>query len=665
MKHTISKITAAFLALALALIVLPAVSNTALADTLIGKVTITGVTVPVVGQKASFGANISGAGFSRYSGASGSTNGVTWQDRRTNQMLTANSVFEADHTYRLTIYLRPNTGFTFGNATKYTHVTINNRDAQPVFMADGSVGFWFDYQPLSAVEYINVYYIDPPKIGRTPDYTFDFEPKLEAQSVPNSVIWRDETAGSQGVITASTRFQPRHIYSVSLDFTPRQNWFFTNNQALGLTFSNVNSAHAQTIFNDSTSVTVKYVFPVLPAGVGKIDVTGVDTPAIDAHPDMDVILNGEGANLANINTNGWKYGIRWLDMDGNPIDPSDVYKANIPYRIQVSLVPADGYVFFDGNGNLLADPTINGVRPEISGNEKNLILTYTFPAMLQPISGAAISDVDEPMVGKKPDYDVTVSGTGVVLDKTSVGYWKNGVKWTDLTTGEDMDPDEPFSYGHLYKITVSLNSGNGYTFLDAAGNVLASGAINGYAATSEKYDASNVGYAYPFPKTHIFPPDFNGFASFDIGLFRAYMGSVVTEANGLVQDPNNTDIWYYCANGQAQMQYTGLTDYDGEWFYIDRGILDTTKSGFVTYNGRQFVVAQGRLLKEYNGLIQDPANPSDWYFVAEGQVSNYTGLVLYDGQWFYVINGRFATEYTGDVVYDGATFYVVNGQLVV
>ena len=195
--------------------------------------------------------------------------------------------------------------------------------------------------------------------------------------------------------------------------------------------------------------------------------------------------------------------------------------------------------------------------------------------------------------------------------------------------------------------------------------MLASGAINGYAATSEKYDASNVGYAYPFPKTHIFPPDFNGFASFDIGLFRAYMGSVVTEANGLVQDPNNTDIWYYCANGQAQMQYTGLTDYDGEWFYIDRGILDTTKSGFVTYNGRQFVVAQGRLLKEYNGLIQDPANPSDWYFVAEGQVSNYTGLVLYDGQWFYVINGRFATEYTGDVVYDGAVFYVVNGQLVV
>ena len=51
--------------------------------------------------------------------------------------------------------------------------------------------------------------------------------------------------------------------------------------------------------------------------------------------------------------------------------------------------------------------------------------------------------------------------------------------------------------------------------------------------------------------------------------------------------------------------------------------------------------------------------------MAEGQVSNYTGLVLYDGQWFYVINGRFATEYTGDVVYDGAVFYVVNGQLVV
>ena len=74
------------------------------------------------------------------------------------------------------------------------------------------------------------------------------------------------------------------------------------------------------------------------------------------------------------------------------------------------------------------------------------------------------------------------------------------------------------------------------------------------------------------------------------------------------------------------------------------------------------MIAAGRILREVNGLIQDP-NTGLWYYVAAGQVADYTGLVLYDGAWFYVVNGELATGYTGPVVYDGSTFNVVNGQV--
>ncbi|MBO4886050.1 MAG: hypothetical protein J5602_12130, partial [Clostridia bacterium] len=161
----------------------------------------------------------------------------------------------------------------------------------------------------------------------------------------------------------------------------------------------------------------------------------------------------------------------------------------------------------------------------------------------------------------------------------------------------------------------------------------------------------------------MFPADFVGFAEYDGGLFFAGNGYVVSDANGLVQDPNNPSVWYFCANGQAQLQYSGLAEYGGQWFYLENGVCDTTRTDVVSYDGGVFIVSAGRLLQEYSGLIQNPTDGL-WYFVAQGQVQiQYTGLQLYDGYWFYVIAGRLAVDYTGPVDYDGATFSVVAGMV--
>lgn len=145
--------------------------------------------------------------------------------------------------------------------------------------------------------------------------------------------------------------------------------------------------------------------------------------------------------------------------------------------------------------------------------------------------------------------------------------------------------------------------------------------------------------------------DFNG------GRFFVANGQIVPNS-GLVSDGA---AWFYLANGQV-VDYTGLALYDGEWFYVANGVLDTTKAGLVSYDGRDFMVAAGRILTEANGLIQDPAS-GNWYYVAGGQVADYRGLVLYDGVWCYIWDGKFLSDAEGYVEHNGATFYVVNGQV--
>ena len=151
-----------------------------------------------------------------------------------------------------------------------------------------------------------------------------------------------------------------------------------------------------------------------------------------------------------------------------------------------------------------------------------------------------------------------------------------------------------------------------------------------------------------------------GIVEYEGGQFFVANGVLCSDANGLAEYGSQ---WYFLAGGQVQTQRTGLAEYGGEWFYVDKGILDVNRRGIVHYDGGQFMVAAGRILREANGLIQDP-NTGKWYFVSAGQVaSNYRGLALYDGHWFYVWDGVFQSNAEGYVEHDGSTFYVVGGMV--
>ena len=78
-----------------------------------------------------------------------------------------------------------------------------------------------------------------------------------------------------------------------------------------------------------------------------------------------------------------------------------------------------------------------------------------------------------------------------------------------------------------------------------------------------------------------------------------------------------------------------------------------------------FFVSKGRVIKTANGLVQDPKNKTDWYFLANGQVqAKKTGIAKYNGAAFYVVNGKLNSSYTGNVVDRGVTYRVVKGRVV-
>ncbi len=101
---------------------------------------------------------------------------------------------------------------------------------------------------------------------------------------------------------------------------------------------------------------------------------------------------------------------------------------------------------------------------------------------------------------------------------------------------------------------------------------------------------------------------------------------------------------------------------DGQWVWCVNGQIDREKHGFVTYDGGRFLIVRGKLYN-VNGLMLDPEDNKTWYFCAEGQICDYTGLAMYNSEWFYVENGRLDTDYNGLVAYNGGLFYVAAGRI--
>ncbi|MBR3736294.1 MAG: Ig-like domain-containing protein, partial [Lachnospiraceae bacterium] len=253
---------------------------------------------------------------------------------------------------------------------------------------------------------------------------------------------------------------------------------------------------------------------------------------------------------------------------------------------------------------------------------------------------------------KPADDEKSAQITAVGEGETKITVNSNGVKAT-ITVKVVAKKEIPES-----KTPIVVEDGNGKTSVYQNGKAVEN--YTGLAKLGTKDDAPWV-YVENGKRNQ----EYSGFVDYDGASFWVSGGTMDPASEGLKLDAT-TDTWYYVGAGMVQ-NYTGLASYNGEWFYVENGKLNTTLNAFVPYNGGLFAVAAGRIVSEYNGLMQDPQNTKtgDWYFFSKGQAqTQYTGLTQYDGVWFYIQAGKFDATYTGSVEYDGAVFNVVNGAVV-
>lgn len=302
---------------------------------------------------------------------------------------------------------------------------------------------------------------------------------------------------------------------------------------------------------------------------------------------------------------------------------------------------------------------------------KKTELTWDETAVLKKIGDGALSGCSYLTKIEIPETVETIGESAFTACKglTTIRFWGNMPEIGDWcfekvkATGYYPSDNDTWTEDAIQQMMKKQNGEitwkptgkqTGMTKLDGKWVYLEDGVINTEKTGLVPYDG-----AWFYVKNGEMDTSTTGFVDYDNGRFYVARGRIVKEANGLVQDGEN---WYFVSNGQLQKKYSGLALYDGEWFLLKNGVLDKQYRGFYEYDGAVFLVADGQIQSAYSGLYQD-TDSGKWYFIADGQVSEYTGLVQYDGAWFYIVSGMLAENYSGFVWYDGSRFFVMNGMV--
>ena len=157
------------------------------------------------------------------------------------------------------------------------------------------------------------------------------------------------------------------------------------------------------------------------------------------------------------------------------LESTDTFKAGKTYMVNVLFRANSGYAI-DRN---TVSASINGQTAAWWGaisdghGSQYFYIEYTVPedvpAAKTPINFVKVSDITEPVIGATPDFDITLTGDGVVFDEEE---YPDGVAWYKVNmSGEfvewvPMDEDTEFGAG-LYELQVALKPGAEYESTDA------------------------------------------------------------------------------------------------------------------------------------------------------------------------------------------------------
>ena len=195
------------------------------------------------------------------------------------------------------------------------------------------------------------------------------------------------------------------------------------------------------------------VVTVVPAIISEVSAT-VTEPFAGQPISFEAIAGGEGYTAT----------VEWEDDDCQ-IYPEDEakFEEGKQYYLVVMFSAKPGYVFAED-----APVVINDKTPEDKEIEETSaygLLTFA-PKAVSSIESVKLSNVTEPVVGATPDFDITLTGTGAMLDDSDEYPAINWYKYdSEVGFVDVLNTETPFSAG-TYCLEVNLKAEDEYKFTE-------------------------------------------------------------------------------------------------------------------------------------------------------------------------------------------------------
>ncbi len=467
-------------------------------------INITNVAVPYAGETPQYDSKLNSDAYyfdDIYEDDYDVINGQWWYDETAERVVQPTDTFVADHDYTFSVMLCASDGYEFvvdKNGKLIVTASVNGEEAvvgESYNRHNAFVEYTFkdcDYNPI-----INEVELDvtAPVTGEYPD----FYPELLTQGVIigdmnspyciDGVAWYDYT--TQTFMNFSDKFEEGHVYEINVAVETLGDMYFptdANGDAAVVGYVNGNKATTETAGETGKYYArICYAFGDKRQEISHVDVTGVATPSVGAHPDFTV------ADTSRYYING----VFWKDITTDDhLKETDVFEAGHTYELEVWLRTYDDYKFkTDLDGWIDITATIGSKKAEVvlpgAHNAAILSVTYTLNAP-QVISYVDISEVVEPISGATPAMSAYCITNGCNVDTVS---------WYDITDTKavKLEAGSKFVAGRRYRVVVGVVAEGNSTFYMVDGYNETTGSINGeMASVFGSHDDKFVEFYYDF-----------------------------------------------------------------------------------------------------------------------------------------------------------------------
>ncbi|MBR5785158.1 MAG: hypothetical protein IKY41_00480, partial [Clostridia bacterium] len=247
---------------------------------------------PVPGEKASFNAKLTAEGAKMMTKIpdlasiyQDTINGVEWKDDTANRRLNEGDTFIVGHSYTLSVFLEPETGYKFDVTDDNYSITINGVEPDPISsFGMERRGYWIEYDCLAEVGNADFYAVDPAVGHHTYyDVVCNNNPGVELKA--KKVVYYD--ASERMSYYSTTAFEEGHYYELEFRIKSKSGYIFAPDEngkpdISKLTVNGNPITDASYYAPDKSEITILCVYDKLKQNVNSVPVV----------PDKNEQING-------------------------------------------------------------------------------------------------------------------------------------------------------------------------------------------------------------------------------------------------------------------------------------------------------------------------------------------------------------------------------------